>query len=96
LVLLPATTKADAVTIAERIRLRIAETPIQGLDWPVTVSIGIAHWAGHTVHGLLATADMNLYRAKEGGRNRVVAEEIPLSRLPAASVPPPAHRSSMF
>lgn len=96
LVILPGTTKTEALTIAERIRTRIAETPIQGLDWPVTVSIGVAHWVGHTAHGLLATADMNLYRAKEGGRNRVVAEEIPLSRLPVASVPPPAHRSSLF
>ena len=94
LVILPNTTKAEAKTIAERIRTNIASTKIQGLDWPVTVSIGVASWVGHTAHGLLATADMNLYRAKEGGRNQVVADEIPLSRLPAASIPPPAHRSS--
>jgi len=96
MVVLPGTTKADAVVIAERIRVLIAQAPIQGLEWPVTVSIGVSRWAGHNLHGLLATADMNLYRAKEEGRNRVVAEEIPLSRLPAASIPPPAHRSSLF
>jgi len=96
LVVLPGTTKAEAVVIAERIRVLIAQTPIQGLEWAVTVSIGVSHWAGHTLHSLLATADMNLYRAKEDGRNRVVAEEIPLHRLPAPSIPPPAHRSSMY
>ncbi len=96
LVVLPGTTKAEALVIAERIRTLIAQTPIQGLEWAVTVSIGVSHWAGHNLHGLLATADMNLYRAKEEGRNRVVAEEIPLHRLPAASIPPPAHRSSMY
>lgn len=96
LVVLPNTSKSDALTIAERIRSTIAEAKIQGLDWAVTVSIGVANWSGHTEHGLLATADMNLYRAKEGGRNRVEAEEIPISRLPAASIPPPAHRSSLF
>ena len=94
LVVLPDTTKTDAINIGERIRETISRAKIQGLEWPVTVSIGVAHWMGHTAHGLLATADMNLYRAKEGGRNRVVAEEIPISRLPAASIPPPAHRSS--
>ncbi len=94
LVVLPGTTKSEAKTIANRIRVAISEAKIQGLDWPVTVSIGVASWVGHTAHGLLATADMNLYRAKENGRNQVVADEIPMSRLPAASIPPPAHRSS--
>lgn len=96
LVILPNTSKTEALTIAERIRATVAHAKIQGLDWAVTVSIGVATWVGHTEHGLLATADMNLYRAKESGRNRVEAEDIPLSRLPAASIPPPAHRSSLF
>ena len=95
LVILPGTTKQEALIIAERIRSTIASATIQGLDYPVTVSVGVATWLSHTAHGLLATADMNLYRAKEGGRNRVMADEIPMSRLPAASIPPPAHRSSV-
>jgi diguanylate cyclase (GGDEF)-like protein len=96
LVLLPNTGKSEAIVIGERIRSSIAASKIQGLDWPVTVSVGVANWVGHTAHGLLATADMNLYRAKEGGRNCVIAEDIPLSRLPAASIPPPGQRVSLI
>jgi diguanylate cyclase (GGDEF)-like protein len=81
--------RADTLRLAEQVRTSIAEAPIQGLDWQVTVSIGVAYFSGQTVHGLLATADLNLYRAKQNGRNRVMADEIPASLLPAASVPPP-------
>lgn len=94
LIVLPAHSRQKAIEAGERVRMAIAETPVQGVDWPVTVSIGVATFGGHTAHGLLATADMNLYRAKEAGRNRVVADEIPFSRLPAASVPPPAASSN--
>ena len=94
LVVLPCHSRRKALEAGERVRVAIAEMPVQGLDWPVTVSIGVACFGGHTAHGLLATADMNLYRAKESGRNRVVADEIPFSRLPVASIPPPAASSN--
>jgi diguanylate cyclase (GGDEF)-like protein len=56
---------------AERLRRAIAQMdgPV-----PVTVSIGVA-WApehGLTRDALNKVADDALYRAKEGGRNRVV------------------------
>jgi diguanylate cyclase (GGDEF)-like protein len=89
LVVLPDKGREDAVGTAELLRESIASTAIQGVDWPVTVSIGVATFADHTVHGLLATSDLNLYRAKERGRNRVVADDVPLSLLPSASIPPP-------
>jgi diguanylate cyclase (GGDEF)-like protein len=82
--------RSDVLLLAERIRTSIAESPIQGLDWAVTASVGVGYFSGQTVHGLLATADLNLYRAKQSGRNRVVAEEVAASLLPAASIPPPA------
>jgi len=82
--------RPDALRLAETIRVAIAEAPVQGLDWQVTASVGVAYFAGQTAHGLLATADLNLYRAKQNGRNRVMADEIPASLLPAASIPPPA------
>ncbi|GEM_PF-1896956 len=90
LVVLPKQSKEDAAQVAERVRLAISQTLIQGLDWKVTVSIGVAAWSNHSVHGLLATADINLYRAKEAGRNQVIADDVEPSRLPVASVPPPA------
>lgn len=96
LVVLPHLKRGEAVMAAERIREAIQASPIHGIDWPVTVSVGVATWTGHTSHGLLATADLNLYRAKENGRNRVVADDIPLSKLPAASIPPPSQPQLRF
>lgn len=90
LLVLPGHGKDRALQAAERLREAIADTNIQGLSWKVTVSIGIATFDGQTTHGLLATADANLYRAKESGRNRVVADDIAPSLLPAASIPPPS------
>ena len=44
---------------------------------PITISAGVAVFPEHgeTVDALLKAADMALYRAKEGGRNRVEAAE---------------------
>jgi two-component system cell cycle response regulator len=60
---------------AERLRREIETTPFEhaGKGFPVTISIGIAHWdAGTTtVEQLIARADEALYRAKQAGRNRV-------------------------
>ncbi len=95
LVVLPGATRDGATKRGEQIREAIEKTPVHGLDWPVTVSVGVATWNAHTAHGLLATADINLYRAKESGRNRVIAEEVATSRLPAASLPPPARSIKM-
>jgi two-component system cell cycle response regulator len=85
-VLLPQTTGADAATLAERIRLAVAEHPVvtdTGGAVPVTVSIGVAYLLPtpdlrstvRVQQALLASADEALYRAKEGGRNRVVSSD---------------------
>ena len=72
-VLLPETPLADALLVAERIRAAIAAPSTHGLP-PCTVSIGVAQWhAGWDTDGLLADADAALYKAKRGGRNRVLA-----------------------
>lgn len=93
LIVLPKVDRDQVLSAAERARDAIACERIQGLDWNVTVSVGVGCLReGITAHGLLATADLNLYRAKETGRDRVIADEIPLSRLPAASIPPPDPR----
>lgn len=93
LVVLPGAGRDEAIARAELVREAIQDTRIQGLDWPVTVSVGVASYTDQTAHGLIASADLNLYRAKESGRNQVVAEEVPSAMLPAASFPPPPRSS---
>lgn len=75
-VILPNTSNKGAVLIAERIRKTMEELKITiGSDQPPvgrTASIGVAEFtAGDSVEKLLSIADAALYRAKEGGRNRV-------------------------
>ena len=82
LVVLPTATQAQAVVVMERLRSAVAAA-----DWtdlqvrePVTVSIGVATApaAGTTRRpvgwrALFDTADLHLFSAKRGGRNRVRA-----------------------
>lgn len=71
-VLLPETSVSDAIKVAERIRREIEKQRRSGLP-PYTVSIGVATSDAHApdLETLIAKADEALYRAKEGGRNRV-------------------------
>lgn len=83
LVVLPTATEAQAVVVMERLRSAVA-----GADWsdlpldePVTVSIGVAtapaagaeESAPVGWRALFDSADLNLFSAKRGGRNRVRA-----------------------
>jgi diguanylate cyclase (GGDEF)-like protein len=65
----------DACGGAERLRERIASTPLQteGLVVPMTVSVGVAAYSRHDKdwEAILRRADAALYRAKVNGRNRV-------------------------
>lgn len=64
--------------IAERLRQAIEMTPITETDClvPLSASIGVASTArsGYGLQRLCRDADAALYRAKRGGRNRVVAD----------------------
>ncbi len=63
--------------IAQRIRARVGEDPIQidGLSVNITLSEGLAAaQAGDNAESLIARADAHLYRAKAAGRNRVSAQ----------------------
>jgi diguanylate cyclase (GGDEF)-like protein len=76
-IILPETSYAGGVHIAERIRQTIESQKIScagGVAVNVTVSIGIAVFPvdGRTEETLMAAADEALYMAKHTGRNRVV------------------------
>ena len=78
-IVLPGTKKhIGAMVLAERIRQRIGEEPVQtdAGAIQVTVSVGVAGMDGATEDPgeLFKRADMALYEAKQAGRNRVVED----------------------
>jgi two-component system cell cycle response regulator len=73
LMLLPDTASAAARAVAEKLRTEVAAAPAPAA---VTVSAGVATWAQDTPEALLRRADAALYRAKEGGRDRVMAATV--------------------
>lgn len=73
LVVLGPRSPAEAMKIAERLRLRLAAHPHPEVE-QVTASFGvaIATNTGETLDALVSRADAALYQAKREGRNRVV------------------------
>jgi two-component system cell cycle response regulator len=90
------TTLADAMRLAERVRDLVEQIPFSFKDQAVTVtaSIGVASTDGawHTSgRRLFVTADRNLYRAKQSGRNAVVGPD--RAKEGASDAPPEAPSS---
>jgi diguanylate cyclase (GGDEF)-like protein len=76
MVLLPATSRAEALQVAERLRAAVESLDCSDIapELRVTISIGVADWQpSETLERIAARADAVLYRAKEQGRNRVAA-----------------------
>ena len=73
--LLPETASAGAAHVGEKVRRRIAETPLKVANAviPTSVSIGIATHPGHggKLDALSKNVDRALYVSKAQGRNRV-------------------------
>lgn len=75
-IILPNTPEAGAMIVAERIRASIESSPIpfEEREIKATSSLGVAEYRPGVAdcEELIAQADAALYRAKEGGRNRVI------------------------
>ena len=73
LLLLPEVDRAQGARVAERVRAAVAAgTAVNDSRLTVTVSLGVAQrHPGESRDALIARADAALYRAKQGGRNRV-------------------------
>lgn len=72
IILLPNTTDQEAVDVCEKIRRHIEQQKLLGLDYPLTMSFGIASFPvqGSSEEELLEKADQALYYSKNNGRNK--------------------------
>jgi diguanylate cyclase (GGDEF)-like protein len=93
---LPATSKAEAMIVAERIRSEIEKEKFRGeSDIPfrrITASIGVASFPedGRSFTDLVHASDVALYQAKAGGRNRIVAANTQVQSKVCTPAPAPA------
>jgi diguanylate cyclase (GGDEF)-like protein/PAS domain S-box-containing protein len=73
-VVAPGINRVQAALLAERLRKRIAATPLAGLP-AVTCSFGACEYRGESdADALMRRIDALMYRAKRSGRNCVVAQ----------------------
>jgi len=72
MMLLPDTGLEDASRVAERLH-QLMQASVEAVGRPVTLSFGVAHYptTSSFPEQVLKAADEALYRAKNGGRNRV-------------------------
>jgi diguanylate cyclase len=77
IVLLPETSNKGALEMAERIRkaIEVSRFDVRSGDTNITVSLGVASYPedGGNLDVILDKADKAMYRAKQAGRNRVIA-----------------------
>jgi diguanylate cyclase (GGDEF)-like protein len=100
-VVLPATAEAQAVVAMERLRTAVARADWAALQvgTAITVSIGVATAVPGSGGGprswgpLFDAADLHLFAAKRGGRNRVRASSAGASAAPASSSTSPLNAS---
>lgn len=83
LVVIPQANTEMIAAVAQRVRRAVADDPV-ATEWgpiAVTVSIGVAasDRAGKVPDRLVRAADEALYRAKQGGRNRVEVALVPVA-----------------
>lgn len=80
MVLMPATNVHQAQEVLDQVRQGLQDLTINldsGETLRCTISIGVAqHQPGQTLNELISLADQMLYRAKQSGRNRVMARTV--------------------
>ena len=86
--LMPDAAIDEAIAIAERVRRAVATLRVEGGHRGVTVSIGVASAKGQglSIDALLRDADMQLYAAKNAGRNRIGSVAKPVSQPDLSSL----------
>ena len=97
MLLLPDTSAADALHLANKLRQELADTPIASIGAPVTASMGLACMpAGKTLalDTLLRQTDQALYQAKHMGRNRTVVAPVELETLASARHSSTTHKTN--
>jgi diguanylate cyclase (GGDEF)-like protein len=74
LVVLPESDATTAAEVAERLRSAVEQIAFDDIapNLHITISIGVTEWkSADDFSSIVKRADDSLYRAKEGGRNRV-------------------------
>lgn len=79
-IILPETETEGAITVAERIRLLIEESPVETRNGPLAITISarvhsVTPNEKSSLENLLERADNALYAAKKEGRNRVCRQQ---------------------
>jgi diguanylate cyclase (GGDEF)-like protein len=75
LVLIRADHQEAAKSFAERLRQKVESGEMFSIDFPITISIGIAEYqVDDTLEIFVERADKALYKAKQTGRNRVICQ----------------------
>jgi diguanylate cyclase (GGDEF)-like protein len=73
LIIMPDTSMEDARELAERIRTRVKEAPVNNAT--ITLSLGVVciQEDDRSLDDIIRRADQNLYKAKKSGKDRVVS-----------------------
>ncbi|MBR1616620.1 diguanylate cyclase, partial [bacterium] len=72
-IILPGIDARGATIAAERLRKRIEQTPVEGIEGGITASLGVACFIEQTtnIDELFEMCDKAMYNSKQNGRNRV-------------------------